>query len=80
MPYWRHHTGHCIGFAKHESPFLDQNDMTILQPGMVCTIEPGLYVEGLGGFRLSDTVAVTETGVERITYYPTGLDQIVCDP
>lgn len=80
MPYWRHHTGHCIGFAKHESPFLDQNDMTVLQPGMVCTIEPGLYVEGLGGFRLSDTVAVTETGVERITYYPTGLDQIVCDP
>lgn len=80
MPYWRHHTGHAIGFAKHEAPFLDQNDMTLLQPGMVVTIEPGLYVEGLGGFRLSDTVAVTGDGVERITYYPTALDQIICDP
>ena len=80
MLYWRHHTGHSVGFAKHESPFFDQNDQTIIQPGMVFTIEPGLYVAGLGGFRLSDTVAVTETGVEKITYYPTQIDQIICDP
>jgi len=42
-------------------------------------VEPGIYVEGLGGFRLSDTLAVTETGIEKITYYPTRIDQIICD-
>jgi len=79
MPHWRHHTGHAVGFAKHERPFFDINDNTIIQPGMVFTVEPGIYVEGLGGFRLSDTLAVTETGIEKITYYPTRIDQIICD-
>lgn len=80
MQYWRHHTGHAVGFAKHERPFFDTNDDTIIRPGMVFTVEPGLYVEGLGGFRLSDTLAVTETGIEKITYYPTRIDQVICDP
>jgi Xaa-Pro dipeptidase len=57
MPYWKHHTGHGIGLRYHEGPFLDSGDHTVLQPGMVLTVEPGLYVAGLGGFRHSDTAA-----------------------
>jgi Xaa-Pro aminopeptidase len=76
MPYWRHHTGHGIGLRYHEGPFLDRGDDTVLQPGMVLTVEPGLYVSGLGGFRHSDTVVITEGGMELITYYPRDLESL----
>src|SRR5687767_11471274 len=55
MNYWKHHTGHAIGLRYHEGPFLDSGDQTALMPGMVFTVEPGLYVPGMGGFRHSDT-------------------------
>ncbi len=70
----RHHVGHAMGLEPHEAPFLDQGDDTLLEPGMVFSIEPGLYVDGLGGFRHSDTIVVTQTGMERITYYPTDIE------
>lgn len=70
MLYWKHHTGHNIGLRYHEGPFLDTGDDTVIQPGMVFTVEPGLYAPDLGGFRHSETVAVTEDGTEMITYYP----------
>ncbi len=73
MDYWKHHVGHCIGLRYHEGPFLDLGDATTIQPGMVFTVEPGLYVPGLGGFRHSDTVAVTDDGIEMLTYYPRDL-------
>jgi Xaa-Pro aminopeptidase len=76
MPYWRHHTGHGIGLRYHEGPFLDRGDETVLQPGMVLTVEPGLYASGLGGFRHSDTVLITEDGMELITYYPRDLESL----
>jgi Xaa-Pro dipeptidase len=76
MPYWKHHSGHGIGLRYHEGPFLDSGDHTVLQPGMVLTVEPGLYVAGLGGFRHSDTVVITEGSVELITYYPRDLDSL----
>jgi Xaa-Pro aminopeptidase len=72
-PYWKHHVGHAIGLRYHESPFLDLGDTTIIQPGMVFTIEPGLYVPEQGGFRHSDTVAVTSDGIKLLTYYPRDL-------
>ncbi|MCB9451588.1 MAG: aminopeptidase P family protein [Anaerolineaceae bacterium] len=74
--YWKHHVGHCIGLRYHEGPFLDQGDKTIIQPGMVFTVEPGLYVPGLGGFRHSDTVVVTDSGIELLTYYPRDLESL----
>jgi len=74
--YWKHHVGHCIGLRYHEGPFLDIGDDTVIKPGMVFTVEPGLYAAGLGGFRHSDTVAVTETGIEFLTYYPRDLDSL----
>ena len=70
---WRHHVGHSLGQRIHESPFLDVGDATILQPGMVLSVEPGLYVPGLGGFRHSDTILVTEDGIEMLTEYPRDL-------
>ena len=76
MPYWRHHSGHGIGLRYHEGPFLDMGDGTVLRPGMVLTVEPGLYVAGLGGFRHSDTVVITEDGMDLITYYPRDLDSL----
>lgn len=73
-----HHTGHAIGLLGHEAPFFDLGDHTMIQPGMVLTVEPGIYVRGLGGFRHSDTVAVTEDGIEMLTYYPRDLNSMIC--
>lgn len=77
MPYWKHHTGHAIGLRYHEGPFLDVGDDTPLRPGMVFTVEPGLYSPDLGGYRHSDTVAITEDGAEMITYYPRDLEALI---
>ncbi|MBN1287169.1 MAG: aminopeptidase P family protein [Anaerolineae bacterium] len=76
MPYWKHHSGHCIGLRYHEGPFLDKGDTTVLKPGMVFTVEPGLYVPGVGGFRHSDTVVITGDGVEMLTYYPRAIESL----
>lgn len=73
MPYWKHHVGHAIGLRYHEGPFLDIGDQTEIRPGMVFTVEPGVYLPELGGFRHSDTVAVTEDNLEILTYYPRDL-------
>ena len=77
LPYWRQHVGHAIGLRNHEAPFLDVGDDTIVEPGMVFTIEPGLYDAEIGGFRHSDTVAVTEDGIELLTDYPRDLESLV---
>jgi len=74
--YWRHHTGHSIGFAGHEAPYFDRGDDRILEENMVVTVEPGIYVPGFAGFRHSDTVLVTEDGYELLTYYPRDLDSL----
>lgn len=76
MPYWRQHTGHGIGLRNHEAPFLDVGDDTTLEPGMVFTIEPGLYDSELGGFRHSDTVVVTVDGMEKLTDYPSDIESL----
>ena len=73
----RHHTGHGMGLEGHETPFLDLGDQTVLQPGMVFSVEPGLYVPGVAGFRHSDTAIVTEDGVEIATYYPRDLPSLI---
>lgn len=72
----RHHSGHGIGLEGHESPFIDKGDETVIEAGMVFSVEPGLYVPGLAGFRHSDTVVVTETGVTRLTVYPRDLESM----
>jgi Xaa-Pro aminopeptidase len=79
MPYWRQHVGHGIGLRNHEAPFLDVGDATTLEPGMVFTVEPGLYDSALGGFRHSDTVVVTEDGMEKLTDYPSDLESLTIE-
>jgi Xaa-Pro aminopeptidase len=74
--YWRQHTGHAIGLRNHEAPFLDLGDDTPVEPGMVFTIEPGLYDATVGGFRHSDTVAVTADGIEILTDYPSDIESL----
>ena len=74
--YWRQHTGHGAGLRNHEAPFLDVGDPTPLEPGMVFTIEPGLYDPEIGGFRHSDTVVVTEEGYDLLTEYQSDLESL----
>lgn len=75
--YWRHHVGHALGLLGHEGPFFDIGDDTVIEPGMVFSVEPGLYVPGLGGFRHSDTIAITDTGIDFLTYYPRQLKDLI---
>lgn len=76
LKFWKHHVGHAIGLRYHEAPFLDIGDDTLIQPGMVFTVEPGLYHPVLGGFRHSDTIVVRDDGIEVLTYYPRDLDSL----
>lgn len=71
-----HRTGHGIGVTGHEGPFLAEGYHHEIQPGMVFTIEPGIYIEGIGGFRHSDTVLVTESGNESLTPLPDSLEDM----
>jgi Xaa-Pro aminopeptidase len=68
--YFGHSLGHGVGLDIHEAPRLSSYDKTILQPGMVVTIEPGIYVPGIGGVRIEDTVLITENGYEMLTLLP----------
>ena len=65
-----HSTGHGLGLEIHEAPRLGKSDKTKLEPGMVITIEPGVYMEGWGGIRIEDAVLVTKTGHEILTPTP----------
>ena len=76
LPYWRQHVGHAIGLRNHEAPFLDVGDHTPVEPGMVFTIEPGLYSSEVGGFRHSDTVVVTPDGIDILTSYPKDIESL----
>ncbi|TMG16403.1 MAG: aminopeptidase P family protein [Chloroflexi bacterium] len=73
----RHHAGHSIGLEGHEAPFLDRGDDAVLEPGMVFTVEPGVYIRELGGFRHSDTVVITEDGRRVMTDYPSALKDLI---
>lgn len=62
-----HRTGRGIGLSDPEWPEIKAGDPTVLEPGMLLGIEPGVYVQGVGGARFGDTVLVTETGFEPLT-------------
>jgi Xaa-Pro aminopeptidase len=84
----KHYVGHNIGLGGHEPPYIDEGwgrhceseateydaDDATMDPGMIWTIEPGLYTEE-AGYRHSDTVAITEDGIDRLTPYPRSLEE-----
>jgi len=66
--YFGHSTGHGLGMEVHEGPSLSFRSEQTLEPGMVVTVEPGIYVPDVGGCRIEDDVVITETGNERLTF------------
>ena len=65
--FFTHSTGHGLGTEVHEMPRLARAEETVLEKGMVITVEPGVYVEGLGGIRIEDDVVVTASGCDSLT-------------
>ncbi|MFE4711097.1 MULTISPECIES: Xaa-Pro peptidase family protein [Paenibacillus] len=63
-----HSTGHGLGMEVHEWPRLSKLSDEIMEPGMVVTVEPGIYLPGLGGVRIEDDVVITESGISLLTH------------
>lgn len=72
--YFIHRTGHGIGLEGHERPFLKYEDKTVLEPGMVFSVEPGIYIPKIGGVRHSDIILVTEDEHEVLTKFPKDIE------
>ena len=68
LSYWRQHTGHAIGLRNHEAPFLDLGDHTPIEPGMVFTIEPGVYADDIGVGAPVRHVGGVEGGLEELVF------------
>ena len=64
-----HHTGHGLGLSHFESPLIVPGNHTALEQGMVLTIEPGVYLRGVGGVRLEETVLITDRGAQPLSQY-----------
>lgn len=62
-----HGLGHGVGLQVHENPILSPLTDDKLQPGMIVTVEPGIYIPGVGGIRIEDTLGITVDGIESLT-------------
>ena len=66
----RHRTGHGLGMEAHEAPYIVLGKKRLLEPGMVFTVEPGIYRMGEIGVRIEDNMLITQNGAESLTTFP----------
>ncbi len=76
-----HGLGHGLGLDVHEAPYFNQQSTDIrLEPGMVMTVEPGIYLPGVGGVRIEDDVLITDDGCRVLTNFPKDQSDMVLEP
>lgn len=75
--YLLHRVGHGMGIMFHEAPWVEGGDQTILEPGMITSSEPAIFVPGFAGYRIADTVLIAAEAPDSMTVYPRKLDDIV---
>lgn len=68
--YFTHRTGHGIGMESHEPPYIFGENNLVLEPGMTFTVEPGIYLPGVGGVRIEDNLVITESGARSLSDMP----------
>ena len=74
--YFTHRTGHGLGLEIHEPPYIVSGNKTVLEPGMVFTVEPGIYIADTVGVRIEDDVVITKNGAEALSTYPRELTSL----
>jgi Xaa-Pro dipeptidase len=74
--YFTHRTGHGLGLEAHEGPNIVEGNTQVLAPGMVFTIEPGIYIPGEVGVRIEDNMLITPDGAESLTTFDRDLTVI----
>lgn len=75
--YFNHQLGHGIGLQFHEAPWLHPASNEVLEAGMVVAVEPAIYIDGWGGFRIEDNLVITENGADVITPLPQVFEPIL---
>lgn len=74
--YFTHSLGHGTGLVIHEEPRLSKKSDTVLQPGMIVTVEPGVYLPGFTGLRIEDLAVITSDGHEVLSRSPKGFRSV----